>query len=180
MLRHSPLSHVILHKVFISEFFFCHCSAILYNVALNIKQTQTESELESLRMMLNNKQNQTESELDILKMMINTHKELFKNISSDMIEINEKIKVVGVDLENVRTSGKDMDEKIKVVEVDLENVKASSKEMYNRLLDYASKMTSTETSFMSSGGGSFLSKKWQNIEILAIFIMLLWRYTTDT
>ena len=149
-------------------------------MALNIKQTQTESELESLRIMLNNKQNQTESELDILKMIINTHKELFKNISSDMIEINEKIKVAGVDLENVRTSGLDMDEKIKVVEVDLENVKASSKKMYSWLLDYASKMTSTETPYMASGGGSFLSKKWQNIEILAIFIMLLLRYTTST
>ena len=147
-------------------------------MALNIKQTQTESELESMRMMLNAqkklfenissknaalniKQIKTESELDSLRMIVKAHKELFENISSDMIDINEKIKVAEVDLKNVKTSSKDIDEKIKIVEVDLENVKASSKDIHNRLLeDYASDLNSTLKKDVSEE-----TKAWYNLSI---------------
>ena len=125
-------------------------SAIFYNVALNIKQDQSESELDSLRMTLN------------------THKELFVNVSSDLVEISDKIKVVEVDLESVKASNKDIDE---------------LKKIHNKLLDYASKINfnqknamieETKALYVSSGGGSsFLSKAHHDKEILAIFIVLL-------
>ena len=148
-------------------------------MALNIKQTQTESELENMRMTLNTqkelfenisrknaalniKQIQTESELDSLRMMVKAHKELFVNISSDIIEINEKMEVAEVDLENVKTSGKDFDEKIKIVEVDLENVKASSKDIHSRLTDYASKINSTQKNDV---GVEIKAKAWYDWSI---------------
>ena len=100
-------------------------------------------------------------------MTLNTHKELFENVSSDLVEISDKIKVVEVDLESVKTAKKDIDE--------LKNI-------HNKLLDYASKMNfnqknamieETKASYMSSGGGSLLSKAHHGKEILAIFIVLL-------
>ena len=101
-------------------------------------------------------------------MTLNTHKELFENVSSDLVEISDKIKVVEVDLETVKAANKDIDE---------------LKKIHNKLLDYASKMNfnqknamieETKASYLSSGGGSnFLSKAHYDKKILAIFIMLL-------
>ena len=124
------------------------CSAILYNVALNIKQTQTELEVNSL------------------KMMLNTHKELFENVSSDLVAISEKIKIVELDLEDVKASSKDIEE---------------LKKIHNRLLDYASSMNHTQTNALiaetkalhiSSGGASSFSKPYQDLMIPAIFILI--------
>ena len=64
----------------------------MYNVVLNIKQTQTESELENL------------------KITLDSHKELFDNVSKDLIVISEKIKIVELDLEDVKASSKDIEE----------------------------------------------------------------------
>ena len=98
-------------------------------------------------------------------MTLNIHKELFENVSSDLVEISDKIGVVEADLQTVKAANEDIDK---------------LKKIHNKLLDYASKMNfnqknamigETKASYLSSGGGSFLSKARQ--EILAIFIMLL-------
>merc|ERR1711874_99812 len=118
--------------------------AILYNVVLNIKQTQTESELENL------------------KMTLDSHKELFDNVSKDLIVISEKIKIVELDLEDVKASSKDIEE---------------LKEINQKLLDYASNLNQTERTglreetralFLSSGGGSFRLKPLLIVAILMI------------
>ena len=99
-------------------------------------------------------------------MTLSTHQELFDNVSSDLVAISEKIKIVELDLEDVKTSSKDIEE---------------LKKIQNKLLDYASTMNHTQKTdmiketkalFMSSGGGSFLSKSCQGLDFLAIFILL--------
>ena len=100
-------------------------------------------------------------------MTLNTHNELFENVSSDLVEISDKIGVVEADLQTVKASNKDIDE---------------LKKIHNKLLDYASKMNfnqknamigDTKASYLSAGGGSFLSKARQDKQILVIFILLL-------
>ena len=117
-------------------------------------------------MALNIKQTQTENELDSLRMTLNTHQQLFENVSSDLFSISEKIKIVELDLEDVKASSKDIEE---------------LKKIQNKLLDYASTMNHTQKTnmikdtkalYMSSGGGSFLSKSCQGLDILAIFTLL--------
>ena len=115
-------------------------------------------------MALNIKQTQTELEVNSLKMMLNTHKELFENVSSDLVAISEKIKIVELDLEDVKASSKDIEE---------------LKKIHNRLLDYASSMNHTQTNALiaetkalhiSSGGASSFS--CQELKIPAIFILI--------
>ena len=117
-------------------------------------------------MALNIKQTQTENELDSLRMTLSTHQELFENVSSDLVAISEKIKIVELDLEDVKASSKDIEE---------------LKKIQDKLLDYASTMNLTQKTkmiketkalYMSSGGGSFLSKSYQGLNILSIFILL--------
>ena len=47
-------------------------------------------------------------------MTLNTHKELFENVSSDLFSISEKIKIVELDLEDVKASSKDIEELKKI------------------------------------------------------------------
>ena len=117
-------------------------------------------------MALNIKQTQTELEVNSLKMMLNTHKELFENVSSDLVAISEKIKSVELDLEDVKASSKDIEE---------------LKKIHNRLLDYASSMNHTQKNALIeetkalhiySGGASFFSKPCQDLKILAIIILI--------
>ena len=95
-------------------------------------------------------------------MILDSHKELFDNVSKDLIVISEKIKLVELDLEDVKASSKDIEE---------------LKEINQKLLDYASNFNQTERNdmreetkalFLSSGGGSFRSKPLLIVVILTI------------
>ena len=95
-------------------------------------------------------------------MTLESHKELFDNVSKDLIVISEKIKIVELDLEDVKASSKDIEE---------------LKEINQKLLDYASNFNQSERTslreetralFLSSGGGSFRLKPLLIVAILMI------------
>ena len=100
---------------------------ILYNVVLNVKQTNTEQELVKLRQIFED------------------HKTTLRNLSMDLSDISEKIKVVETDLEDVKAANNDIS--------DLRQIQAT-------LLSYAANFNQTEslqgeakTLFLASSAG---------------------------
>lgn len=100
---------------------------ILYNVVLNVKQTNTEQELVKLRQIFED------------------HKITLRNLSMDLSDISEKIKVVETDLEDVKAANNDIS--------DLRQIQAT-------LLSYAANFNQTEslqgeakTFFLASSAG---------------------------
>ena len=64
--------------------------AILYNIVLNIKQSNTDAEIENLT---NN---------------INSHKEKLKKVSADLKQFSEKLVAIEEDLSNLKEANKDV------------------------------------------------------------------------
>ena len=103
-------------------------------------------------------------------MKLDTHKQLFENVSSVLIELSDKIQLVETDLEEVKAASKDIEE---------------LKKIQNKLLEYASSVNQsqqtslikeTKALYMSSGGVSFPTKSSHCNEILVVTMMLILLY----
>ena len=110
---------------------------ILYNVVLNVKQTNTEQELVKLRQIFED------------------HKITLRNLSMDLSDISEKIKVVETDLEDVKAANNDIS--------DLRQIQAT-------LLSYATNFNQTE-SFQGEAKTFFLASSAGRIRLQTVLMI---------
>ena len=110
---------------------------ILYNVVLNVKQTNTDQELVKLRQIFED------------------HKITLRNLSMDLSDISEKIKVVETDLEDVKATNNDIS--------DLRQIQAT-------LLSYAANFNQTE-SFQGEAKTFFLASSAGRIRLQTVLMI---------
>ena len=82
--------HILEIYHFLNQFYYF--SGILYNVVLNVKQSNTEAELQKL------------------KESLGSQNEILEKLSGDLSDISEKISIVESDLENVKAANKDIED----------------------------------------------------------------------